>query len=140
MTSAYFKTEGSLPQFYIWAELQGLCVELSTKVKIFVKTLNPKSCGQLGTVIQVGAVIVSPTRELASQIYHVLEPFLATLPGLRAMLLVGGTDVSADVAKLKGTGANVLIGTPGRLYDIMERVSSLDFKNLEVPSKFNNVV
>ncbi|KAG0613699.1 hypothetical protein M758_6G123000 [Ceratodon purpureus] len=81
---------------------------------------------------QVGAVIVSPTRELASQIYHVLEPFLTTLPGIRAMLLVGGTDVTAEVAKLKQSGANVLIGTPGRLYDIMERVSALDFRNLEV--------
>lgn len=85
--------------------------------------------------MQVGAVIVSPTRELASQIYHVLEPFLTTLPGIRSMLLVGGTDVTAEVAKLKQTGANVLIGTPGRLYDIMERVSAFDFRNLEVPFK-----
>lgn len=82
--------------------------------------------------VQVGAVIVSPTRELASQIYHVLGPFLTTLRGVQAMLLVGGTDVTAEVAKLKQTGANVLIGTPGRLYDIMERVTALDFKNLEV--------
>lgn len=80
-------------------------------------------------------MIVSPTRELASQIYHVLEPFLTTLPGIRSLLLVGGTDVTAEVAKLKQTGANVLIGTPGRLYDIIERVSALDFRNLEVPFK-----
>lgn len=78
---------------------------------------------------------MSPTRELASQIYHVMEPFLTTLPGIRASLLVGGTDVTADVAKLKQEGANVLIGTPGRLYDIMERVTALDFRNLEVPFK-----
>ena len=80
-------------------------------------------------------MIVSPTRELASQIYHVLEPFLTTLPGIRSMLLVGGTDVTAEAAKLKQSGANVLIGTPGRLHDIMERVSALDFKNLEVSLK-----
>lgn len=84
--------------------------------------------------VQVGAVIVSPTRELASQIHRVLEPFLETLPGVRAMLLVGGTDVTAEAAKLKQTGANVLIGTPGRLYDMMERVPGLDFRNLEVRS------
>lgn len=86
--------------------------------------------------VQVGAVIVSPTRELASQIHRVLEPFLETLPGVRAVLLVGGTDVTAEAAKMKQTGANVLIGTPGRLYDIMERVSGLDFRNLEVSSAF----
>jgi hypothetical protein len=49
---------------------------------------------------------------------------------------VGGTDVTAEAAKMKQTGANVLIGTPGRLYDIMERVSGLDFRNLEVSSAF----
>ena len=86
--------------------------------------------------VQVGAVIVSPTRELASQIHRVLEPFLETLPGVRAVLLVGGTDVTAESAKMKQTGANVLIGTPGRLYDIMERVPGLDFRNLEVSSAF----
>ena len=40
---------------------------------------------------QVGAVIVSPTRELAKQIFTVAEPFVETVPGARAMLLVGGS-------------------------------------------------
>ena len=40
---------------------------------------------------QVGALIVSPTRELARQIYQVAEPFLDTIPWLKALLLVGGT-------------------------------------------------
>lgn len=80
---------------------------------------------------QVGAVIISPTRELASQIYHVAEPFLKTLPNVLAMLLVGGTDVTADVKKVNEKGANIIIGTPGRIDDIMER-SSLDFRLLEV--------
>lgn len=41
--------------------------------------------------MQVGAIIISPTRELAKQIYGVAEPFIASVPGLTAMLLVGGT-------------------------------------------------
>lgn len=40
---------------------------------------------------QVGAVIVSPTRELARQIYEVARPYVDTVPWLRALLLVGGT-------------------------------------------------
>ena len=40
---------------------------------------------------QVGAVIVSPTRELARQIFEVAAPFVATVPWLHAQLLVGGT-------------------------------------------------
>jgi len=39
----------------------------------------------------VGAIIVSPTRELAKQIHAVAQPFLDTLPGVGSMLLVGGT-------------------------------------------------
>ena len=39
---------------------------------------------------QVGACIVSPTRELAKQTFAVLQPFLETLPGVGATLLVGG--------------------------------------------------
>jgi ATP-dependent RNA helicase DDX55/SPB4 len=44
---------------------------------------------------QVGAVIVSPTRELAKQIHAVAAPFLATLPGVSSLLLVGGTCVNS---------------------------------------------
>lgn len=40
--------------------------------------------------IQVGAVVVSPTRELARQIYSVAQPFIASVPWLKAALLVGG--------------------------------------------------
>jgi superfamily II DNA/RNA helicase len=49
--------------------------------------------------VQVGALIVSPTRELARQILDVAAPFLAALPGPGAMLLVGGSDPAADVAR-----------------------------------------
>jgi ATP-dependent RNA helicase DDX55/SPB4 len=35
-------------------------------------------------------VIVSPTRELSRQIFSVAQPFIASVPWLRAALLVGG--------------------------------------------------
>ncbi|KAH7314717.1 hypothetical protein KP509_21G017700 [Ceratopteris richardii] len=80
---------------------------------------------------QVGAVIISPTRELATQIYHVSEPFMKTLPNMRAMLLVGGTNVIVDVKSVNENGVNIIVGTPGRIHDIIVRVP-LDFKQLEV--------
>lgn len=40
--------------------------------------------------LQVGAVIVSPTRELTRQICEVAKPFVATVPNLTMALLVGG--------------------------------------------------
>lgn len=77
-------------------------------------------------------IIISPTRELSSQIYNVALPFISTLPNVKPMLLVGGGEVKADLKKIEEDGANVLIGTPGRLFDIMDRVDVLEFRDLEV--------
>lgn len=77
-------------------------------------------------------VVISPTRELSSQIFKVAEPFIATLSNVRPVLLVGGAEVKADMSKIEDEGANLLIGTPGRLNDIMEHMDILDFRNLEV--------
>ena len=61
----------------------------------------------------VGAVVVSPTRELARQIFDVAAPFMATLPDMAPpMLLVGGTDVNEDVRAFAAAGAAALIGPP----------------------------
>ncbi|KAL5720926.1 RNA helicase [Ranunculus cassubicifolius] len=81
---------------------------------------------------KVLGVILSPTRELSSQIYHVAQPFVATLSNVRAMLLVGGSSLKADMKSIEDEGANVLIGTPGRIYDILERMEILDLRNLEI--------
>lgn len=97
--------------------------------------------------MQVMGMIISPTRELSSQIYHVAQPFISTLPNFKSMLLVGGVDVKADMKKIEEEGANLLIGTPGRIYDIMERMDALDFRNFEVwcpllnaPGRFCSVI
>ncbi|CAH8389740.1 unnamed protein product [Eruca vesicaria subsp. sativa] len=81
---------------------------------------------------QVMGVIISPTRELSTQIYKVAQPFVSTLPNVKSVLLVGGRDVKADMNTIEEEGCNVLIGTPGRLSDIMERMDFLDFRNLEI--------
>ncbi|XP_044461559.1 DEAD-box ATP-dependent RNA helicase 18 isoform X2 [Mangifera indica] len=81
---------------------------------------------------QVMGMVISPTRELSSQIYHVARPLISTLSNVKAMLLVGGVEVKSDMKKIEEEGANLLIGTPGRLYDIMERMDVLDFRNLEI--------
>ncbi|KAK4489297.1 hypothetical protein RD792_005101 [Penstemon davidsonii] len=81
---------------------------------------------------QVMGIIISPTRELASQIFKVAEPFISTLSNVRPMLLVGGVEVKDDLRKIEEEGANLLIGTPGRLNDIIERLDMLDCRNLEI--------
>ncbi|RWR81305.1 DEAD-box ATP-dependent RNA helicase 18 [Cinnamomum micranthum f. kanehirae] len=95
-------------------------------VEILRRSPNPSKSHQ------VLGIIISPTRELSSQIYHVAEPFISTLPNVRALLLVGGLDIKTDMKKIEEEGVNILIGTPGRLYDIMDRMDILDFRNLEI--------
>jgi ATP-dependent RNA helicase DDX55/SPB4 len=48
---------------------------------------------------QVGAIIVSPTRELSRQIFQVADPFIQSVPGLTSCLLVGGSDPALDAAR-----------------------------------------
>lgn len=77
-------------------------------------------------------IIISPTRELSSQIFNVAQPFISSLPDIKPVLLVGGTEVKVDMKKIEDEGANVLIGTPGRFQDIMDHLDILDFRNFEV--------
>ncbi|KAI9217560.1 P-loop containing nucleoside triphosphate hydrolase protein [Blastocladiella britannica] len=94
----------------------------------------------------VGAVIVSPTRELALQIYQVLRIFLPHSPTnlvgegddsddddetaaekptspLTHALFVGGSQNSLedDLAYFRKHGAHIIVGTPGRLEEFMKR-------------------
>ena len=69
---------------------------------------------------QIGALIISPTRELASQISEVLQEFLKdTDSSLSQQLFIGGNKVDKDVQKYEDTGGNIVIGTPGRLEDLL---------------------
>ncbi|KAL6472507.1 hypothetical protein MHYP_G00186950 [Metynnis hypsauchen] len=71
--------------------------------------------------MQVGALIITPTRELAIQISEVMGQFLEEFPQFRQILLIGGSNPIEDVEKFKTHGANIMIGTPGRLEDMFRR-------------------
>ena len=75
-----------------------------------------------------GLVLV-PTRELANQVREVLEPLGKTL-GLSVKAFYGGVNMDPQVEAL-AKGVDVLIGTPGRLIDLMER-GELYFSNVRV--------
>ncbi|XP_071849392.1 ATP-dependent RNA helicase DDX55-like [Apostichopus japonicus] len=70
--------------------------------------------------IEVGALIITPTRELAIQIFGVLSSFLKNLPQFSKALLIGGDNPMKDIETLQ-SGANIIIATPGRMADLMTR-------------------
>uniref|UniRef100_A0A251RLA2 RNA helicase n=1 Tax=Helianthus annuus TaxID=4232 RepID=A0A251RLA2_HELAN len=63
-------------------------------------------------------LVLSPTRELAQQIYDVLSD--AGKPsGVRSVCVYGGTSKGPQISALK-SGVDIVIGTPGRLKDLIE--------------------
>ena len=76
----------------------------------------------------IRALILSPTRELASQIAESFNAY-GRHTGLRAAVIFGGVGQNPQVDALK-RGIDILVATPGRLLDLMNqgfvRLSSLD--------------
>lgn len=71
---------------------------------------------------EVGALIISPTRELASQIDEVLTKFLQNIPQLTHLVLIGGAStIAQDIKEYTSKGAHIIVTTPGRFMDLLTR-------------------
>ncbi len=75
-----------------------------------------------------GLVLV-PTRELANQVYGVLKP-LGPTRNRRVCAVYGGVGFEPQIDALR-SGVDVVVGTPGRLIDLMQR-GEVKFDNVEV--------
>ncbi|KAI0067861.1 DEAD-domain-containing protein [Artomyces pyxidatus] len=76
-----------------------------------------------------GIVIVSPTRELALQIFGVAKDLMAHHSQTFGIVM-GGANRRAEVDKLV-KGVNLLVATPGRLLDHLENTKGFVFRNLK---------
>ena len=65
------------------------------------------------------ALILAPTRELASQIVKVVMA-IGDYLGVTTMACIGGTNVRQDMDKLR-SGVQLVVGTPGRVFDMINR-------------------
>ncbi|MGJ0120455.1 DEAD/DEAH box helicase [Williamsia sp. MIQD14] len=65
------------------------------------------------------ALVLAPTRELATQISAVVEP-LAAVYGMRATTIFGGINQKRQVDALNG-GVDIVVACPGRLEDLLEQ-------------------
>ncbi len=67
----------------------------------------------------VRGLVLAPTRELANQIMENLRGFCEGTP-LKAQMVVGGQSINPQIKRLE-RGVDLLVATPGRLLDLMDR-------------------
>jgi ATP-dependent RNA helicase DeaD len=66
------------------------------------------------------ALILTPTRELAIQVAEALQSYAKNLPGFHVLPIYGGQSYTIQLKQLS-RGAHVIVGTPGRVMDHLER-------------------
>ena len=66
------------------------------------------------------ALILTPTRELAIQVAEALQSYAHHLPGFHVLPIYGGQSYTIQLKQL-ARGAHVIVGTPGRVMDHLER-------------------
>lgn len=75
------------------------------------------------------ALVLAPTRELALQVAEAFGRYGAHLPQINVLPIYGGSSYTVQLAGLK-RGAQVVVGTPGRVIDHLER-GTLDLSRLD---------
>ena len=98
-----------------------------------VHTLSSRPPVHKGSKKSVRALIVSPTRELTSQINDNLREYCAQ-SGLRTTVIYGGVSQNRQVGALR-RGVDILVATPGRLLDLCNQgfinLSTIEFLVLD---------
>ncbi len=77
----------------------------------------------------LGALVISPTRELAIQIFDVLRK-IGRHHSFSAGLVIGGRNLREEAERL--SRMNILIATPGRLLQHLDQTAGFDVDNLQI--------
>jgi superfamily II DNA/RNA helicase len=91
----------------------------SGKTLAFGLALLARAAGQRAEPRQPLGLILVPTRELAQQVTDALTPYARSVR-LRLATVVGGMSIGRQAGALRG-GAEVVVATPGRLKDLIDR-------------------
>ncbi|GAB3956436.1 DEAD/DEAH box helicase [Streptomyces sparsus] len=91
----------------------------SGKTLAFGLALLARVAGQRAEPRQPLGLVLVPTRELAQQVTDALTPYARALH-LRLTTVVGGMSIGRQAGALRG-GAEVVVATPGRLKDLIDR-------------------
>jgi translation initiation factor 4A len=67
------------------------------------------------------ALIMSPTHELTRQITKVITSLSEMMDGIRIKTIIGGSSIDDDVTTMRETKPHIIVGCPGRVYDMIRR-------------------
>ncbi|OIJ95506.1 DEAD/DEAH box helicase [Streptomyces sp. MUSC 14] len=109
----------TLPNSLAGRDLLGRGRTGSGKTLAFGLALLARTTGLRAEAKAPLALVLVPTRELAQQVTDALTPY-ATAVNLRLATVVGGLSITKQAGTLR-RGAEVLVATPGRLNDLVER-------------------
>ncbi|MCX4693905.1 DEAD/DEAH box helicase [Streptomyces sp. NBC_01408] len=109
----------TLPNSLAGRDLLGRGRTGSGKTLAFGLALLARTAGRRAQPKAPLALVLVPTRELAQQVTDALAPY-ATAVNLRIATVVGGMSINRQSGALR-RGAEVLVATPGRLKDLIDR-------------------
>lgn len=111
---------------------------LSFVIPLIQKMLSMQAAGELENLQnnQVLALLLSPSRELAVQTFKVIEQFKTLLEKegstpISMSYYIGGDKPEYDLERISTKGANILVATPGRIFDLIGK-GALSFKKTEI--------
>ncbi|MCY0942843.1 DEAD/DEAH box helicase [Streptomyces antarcticus] len=129
VTSPFPIQSATLPNSLVGRDLLGRGRTGSGKTLAFGLALLARTAGRRAEPKAPLALVLVPTRELAQQVTDALTPY-ATAVNLRIATVVGGMSINRQSGALR-RGSEVLVATPGRLKDLIER-GDADLSQVEI--------
>ncbi|MFC7819944.1 DEAD/DEAH box helicase [Streptomyces sp. NPDC057367] len=109
----------TLPNSLAGRDIMGRGRTGSGKTLAFGLALLARTAGRRAEPRQPLGLVLVPTRELAQQVTDALTPYARSVK-LRLATVVGGMSIGRQASALRG-GAEVVVATPGRLKDLIDR-------------------
>lgn len=117
---------------FLYEEIWPSCVLAGYNIRLtnqLFQVLEILYCKQWTRLDGLGALIITPTRELAYQIYETLRK-VGQYHDISAGLVIGGKDLKFE--KKRMDQCNIIICTPGRLLQHMDENPLFDCVNMQV--------
>jgi ATP-dependent RNA helicase DeaD len=129
----------TIPPLMAGSDVVGLAQTGTGKTAAFALPILSK----LDTISKVTqALVLAPTRELALQVAEAFSRYGAHLPQINVLPIYGGSSYGVQLAGLR-RGAQVVVGTPGRVIDHLERgtldLSGVDYLVLDEADEMLNM-